>query len=133
MSVLYRETSWWYWLASDLLLIAGLGFALAIALSLIQIAHFSLREGSFAAFPVQVRLGYAAVLIGAAWAPIHWLYWLPACGTAAVVLFGYCLLARFLSLMPWNRRSPFSWTLVRRTFLTPPVRGNILHGLPAST
>jgi hypothetical protein len=40
------------------------------------------------------------------------------------------VLARFLSLMPWNRRQSFTLSLLWRTFLSPPVRGNILQGLP---
>ena len=137
MMILYKETSWWYWAATDLLLIIGLtgrpeAFYLAIALSFAQILHFSLRDGSFAAFPVQVRMVYAAILLILLWPPLNVLYWWPAIGTFALVAFGYCLLARFMSLMPWNRREPLTWRLVRRTFLSPPVRGNILQGLPAT-
>ena len=137
MMLLYKETSWWYWAATDLLLIVGLtgrpdAFYLAIALSLVQIVHFRLRDGSFAAFTVQVRLVYAAILLTFLWPPLNVLYWWPAIGTLALVAFGYCFLARSLSLMPWNRREPLSWPLVRRTFLSPPVRGNILQGLPAT-
>jgi hypothetical protein len=35
-----------------------------------------------------------------------------------------------LSLMPWNRKEPLSASLIKRTFLAPPVKGNILQGLP---
>lgn len=134
--ILHRETSWRYWAVSEVLLILGLAgwhpaFALAFALALVQIVHFRIREGSFAAFPVQVRVGYAAILLLALAPPLHWLFWLPAVGTLALLLFGYCFLARCLSLMPWNRRQPFNWQLAWRTFTTPPVRGSILQDLPA--
>jgi hypothetical protein len=137
MMILYKEVSWWYWAATDLLLLLGLSgrpeaFYLAIALTFVQILHFRLRDGGFSAFPVQVRLVYAAILLGLLWPPLNWLYWWPAIGTFALVAFGYCLLARFMSLMPWNRREPLTGSLVRRTFLSAPVRGNILQGLPST-
>jgi hypothetical protein len=134
--LLYREVSWWYWAVTTLLLFHGLagnseGFQLAIALSALQIVHFRLRENAFSAFPVQVRLAYTGMLIAFLWGPLNVLYWIPAIGTLAQVLFGYCTLARCLSLMPWNRSEPLSLGLLRRTFLSPPVRGSVLQGLPA--
>ncbi|MGH8456831.1 MAG: hypothetical protein ACRETE_07590 [Stenotrophobium sp.] len=134
--ILYKELSWWYWALTAMLLIVGLAgwfeaFHIAVALSAVQIVHFSLREGSFAAFPVQVRVVYTAILLAASWPPMNWLYWAPAIGTAAQVLFGYCFLARCLSLLPWNRREPICWRLVWRTFASPPVKGSVMQGLPA--
>jgi hypothetical protein len=136
--ILYRDFSWWYWAATDVLLFLGLagheqGFLLAIALSCVQIVHFRWRTGAFAAFPTQVRVAYAGLLVLALLPPLRWLYWIPAIGTLAQVLFGYCTLARCLSLMPWNRREPMSWRLVWRTFASRPVKGNIMQGLPAAT
>jgi hypothetical protein len=134
--LLYREVSWWYWAVTTALLFLGLagnpeGYWLAIGLSTLQIVHFRLREGRFAAFPVQVRLAYTAMLLLFLWGPLNVLYWIPAIGTLAQVLSGYCTLARCLSLLPWNRREPLSAGLLRRTFLSPPVKGNVLQGLPA--
>lgn len=136
--ILYREISWWYWAVTSVLLIAGLAgrfeaFQLAAGLSAFQIFHFRRREGSYAAFPVQVRIAYTAVLLLAMWGPLNWLFWVPAIGTPAQVLFGYCALARLLSLLPWNRRQPLSWQLALRTFVARPVKGNILQGLPANS
>lgn len=133
----FREICWWYWAVTSVLLFAGLAgrfeaFQLAAGLSAFQIIHFRLREGSFSAFPVQVRVAYTAMLLLALWEPMRWLFWAPAIGTPARVLFGYCTLARCMSLLPWNRREPLSWRLVRRTFFSPPVKGNILQGLPAT-
>jgi len=138
MMIEIDEISWWYWAATSVLLIAGLAghyeaFYLATALSGLQIAHFRLREDSFAAFPVQVRIAYTGLLLLALWPPLGWVFWIPAIGTPAQVLFGYCTLARCLSLLPWNRREFLSWRLVWRTFTAPPVKGNILQGLPGST
>lgn len=39
-------------------------------------------------------------------------------GTSARMLVGYCLLARTLSLMPWNRHEPISPELLRRTLFS---------------
>jgi hypothetical protein len=131
----YRRLSWWYWLITVAFLTAGVfgyaqGFLLAIALTLIQLIHFYLREGSATAFPVQVRLGYLLLLLIALPAPLQWIYWIPTIGTWAQILFGYCTMARMVSLLPWNREEAFSLALVKRTLLSPPVRGNVLQGLP---
>ncbi len=136
--ILYREFSWWYWAVTAVLLIVGLvdrseAFYLATGLSVVQVVHFRLREGSFSAFPVQVRLAYTAILLLALWSPMNWLFWWPAVGTLAQVMFGYCFLARCLSLLPWNCRDCLSWRLVWRTFSAPPMKGNIAQGLPATT
>jgi hypothetical protein len=61
---------------------------------------------------------------------LGWLYWVPTLGTFALVLFGYCLMARILSLLPGNRAELMSLDLIRRTFLTLPVPGDVHHGLP---
>ena len=74
---------------------------------------------------------YLGLLVLAQWPPFYWVYWLQLAGTTAMVLFSYCLLARVLSLMPWNRHEPFSLKFFVRTFFSAPVRGNILQGLPA--
>ncbi len=137
MMLMYREISWWYWAVITALLFLGLAghveaFWLATALGMIQVVHFRLRDGRYSAFPVQVRATYAAMLILSVWVPFDVLFWILAIGTLAQVLFGYCTLARCLSLMPWNRREPLSAALVLRTFLAAPVRGSVIQGLPAA-
>jgi len=62
--------------------------------------------------------------------PMRLIYWIPAIGTWAQLIFGYCAMARTVSLLPWNRKQPFSLGLLSETFLSRPVRGNILQGLP---
>jgi hypothetical protein len=131
-----QQTSWLYWAVTDALLIAAVlgwqdGFAVVIGLTAIQVVHFMLRERSASSFPVQVRVGYLALLLAGQWGPLYFIYFIQIIGTTAMVLFDYCPLARFLSLMPWNRREPFSMDLLKRTVFNPPVRGNILQGLPA--
>jgi hypothetical protein len=132
-----RSLSWWIWAITALCLAAGLmgfssGYYAAITISASQTVVFHFREGSLFAFPVQIRLAYTGLLIVCQVPSLGWLYWLPAVGTFALVLFGYCLMARVLSLLPGNRTGPMSLDLIRRTFLTPPVVGNVHHGLPAA-
>lgn len=131
----YRALSWWYWLATVGFLTAGvsgwpMGFLLAIGLTVFQLIHFSIRERSITAFPIQVRVGYLLLLLVAFPEKLHLIYWIPTIGTWAQILFGYCTMARLVSLLPWNRKEGFSFSLLKRTFLCPPVAGNILQGLP---
>ncbi|BAV34197.1 hypothetical protein SCL_1906 [Sulfuricaulis limicola] len=131
----YRHASWWYWLATVPLLIAGLSgrneaFYWAMGLTVVQWIHFALRDRNAVSFPVQVRMGYLGLLLLGQWEPLYFIYYIQLIGTSAMVLFGYCPLARFMSLMPWNRSEPFSRSLVMRTILAPPTRGSILQGLP---
>jgi hypothetical protein len=129
----YRTIAWWYWLVTVCLLTAGvagwpMGFQLAIGLTVFQLIHFVTRERSITAFPVQVRVGYLLLLLVAQAEPLQWIYWIPTIGTWVRVLCGYCTMARTVSLLPWNRKEAFSLSLLRRTFLSPPVRGSILQG-----
>jgi hypothetical protein len=129
----YRTIAWWYWLVTVCLLTAGvagwpMGFQLAIGLTVFQLIHFVIRERSITAFPVQVRVGYLLLLLVAQAEPLQWIYWIPTIGTWVRVLCGYCTMARTVSLLPWNRKEAFSLSLLRRTFLSPPVRGSILQG-----
>lgn len=131
----YRDISWWYWLVTACLLTVGVagypfGFALAIGLTLFQLAHFALRERSVTAFPLQVRFWYLVLLLVALPEPMQFVYWIPTVGTWAQVIFGYCTMARCVSLLPWNCEERFCGSLVLRTFLSRPVRGDIRQGLP---
>lgn len=131
----YRAISWWYWLVTVGFLTAGLagepkGFLLAIGLTVFQLMHFIMRERSLNAFPVQVRIGYLLLLLLALPNALQPIYWIPMIGTWAQVLFGYCAMARIVSLMPWNREEAFSFAIVKRTFFSAPVKGNIMQGLP---
>ncbi len=131
----YRRISWWYWLVTACLLTAGVsgygaGFVLAILLTFLQLVHFTVREGSVAAFPVQVRFWYLVLLVVVFPQPLQVIYWVPAIGTWAQVIFGYCAMARCVSLLPWNRTQPLSRELLLKTFLSRPVRSNVMQGLP---
>lgn len=128
----YRNRSlvWWYWLAADLLLVYGLlggtwGFFPVIALAGVQAVHVLLRERRVSAFPVLVRLAFLGLLLFGQWEYGYFMYFIQLAGTTAMVLVNYCPLARFLSLLPWNRNQPLTWQLMLLTFLTPPVKGSI--------
>jgi hypothetical protein len=123
--IMPQDWTWWVWLIMACLLLIGLvgfseAFLAALLLSSIQSVLFLARECAVKAFSVQLRLAYTLLLIVCFPPPIRWLYWLPALGTFALVVFGYCLMARVLSLLPWNRTEPITVDLLRRTFFSRP-------------
>jgi len=131
----YRYIGWWYWLVTVGFLTAGVlgwptGFHIAIGITLFQLIHFTIRERSITSFPIQVRLGYLLLLLVALLEQLQLIYWIPMVGTWAQVLFGYCAMARMVSLLPWNRTETFTYAFLKRTFFSAPVRGSILQGLP---
>ena len=133
----YKDVGWWYWLVTAGLLTFGLsgnqiGFAFAIGLTIIQLIHFVFRERNITAFPIQVRFWYLMLLLVAWSEPLQWIYWVPAIGTWAQVIFGYCTMARCVSLLPWNRSEQLSLDLLTKTFLSRPVRGSIKQGFEAT-
>lgn len=131
----YKDIGWRYLLVTACLLSAGLagytlGFVLAIWLTVVHLGHYIARERSVTTFPIQVRFWYLLLLIASYLDPLQLLFWIPTIGTWVRELFGYCTMARCVSLLPWNRSEAFSLSLVRQTFFSRPVRGNILQGLP---
>src|SRR5262245_9102316 len=120
-----QDLTWWVWLVIACLLVLGrVGSPQASLAALLLSSEppvvFPARERTAKAFSVQLRLAYTLLLIICFLPPIRWLYWLPALGTFALVVFGYCLMARALSLLPWNRTEPIAADLLRRTFLSRP-------------
>jgi len=133
----YRDIGWWYWLVTAALLSFGVignptGFMLAIVLTTIQLVHYVIRERSITAFPIQVRFWYLMLLLIAWFEPLQWIYWIPAIGTWAQIIFGYCTMARCVSLFSWNRNEQLSLDLVNKTFFSRPVRGSIKQGFSAT-
>ncbi len=129
----YRDIGWWYWLVTAGLLTSGVvgnptGFMLSIGLTVFQLIHFVFRKRSVTAFPVQVRFWYLMLLIIALPEPLQLIYWIPCIGTWAQIIFGYCTMARLVSLFPWNRSEQFSLALLKKTFFSRPVRGSIKQG-----
>ncbi|MBC8210513.1 MAG: hypothetical protein H8E21_05545 [Gammaproteobacteria bacterium] len=132
----YKDIGWWYWLVTAWLLtfaVSGIsiGFMLAIGLTIFQLIHFIIREQNYRAFPVQVRFWYLMLLIVALPQPLQWIFWIPTIGTWAQILFGYCTMARCVSLLAWNRKEKFTLALLRKTFFSRPVKGSIQQGFAA--
>ena len=126
-----------YWLATAVLLTIGLfgwplGLAAAIGLTAAQLVHFAYREPGIRTLTLQVRALYLALLLLGLWPPLAVLHVLQMVGVWVNVLFRYCVAARMVSLMPWNRRAPLSVRLVAWTFLSPPAAGSILERIPPS-
>jgi hypothetical protein len=125
-----RDKVWIYWAITSGLLIADvmgwpLGLSLAIALNVIQLGHFYFETKSVTSFPVQVRLAYLILLLVIMWPPLYWLLYFVILGTSAMVLFDYCFLARFMSLMPWNCKQRYNVSLFLKTFVSRPVEGSV--------
>jgi len=119
------EAAWWYWAATVPLVAMGVsgqpaGIHAAMALTVVQLAHFAVRDRSLTSFPVQVRAAYLGLLAMGLWPPMALIHWIQLMGTTAMVLADYCPLARMLSLLPWNRTEPLSPALIARTFLARP-------------
>jgi len=132
-----HDSGWRYWLITVFLLSAGLAgwrdcFLGAMVVVTINIIHIIVRDRAIFSFPIEVRCAYIVLLCLSLFLPMDWMYWLLATGTWAQVIFGYCTMARCLSLLPWNRTQALTWRFIWKTFISPPVRGNILQGLPAS-
>jgi len=123
-----------YWQLTTLLLVAHLAgwdgaLPLAVLLNIAQVNHFVILRGSLTTFDVQVRIAYLALLtLG----EIEVFGFMPALLLISLVvrlLTDYCILARTLALLPWNRGVPLSWPLVRWLALSPPAAGSIVSRL----
>ena len=126
LNVTPADPWWWIWIITTVCLVAGAmgtpaGYQLAILISAVQTAVQWIQQRSLKAPGVQVRFTYTICLLSYALLGMPWLFWIPAAGTAALLLVGYCLLARSLSLMPWNRSTPLSVPIIFRTFFSSPV------------
>jgi len=127
------DIGWWYWAASWFLIVAGMrewppAFDILVLLAGWQVLHYAVWEKSLTSFPVQVRLAFLIFVMIAL--QVKTLFWIPVIGLIARTTVNYCFLARCVSLFPWNRKEPFTWSLVRRTIFTPPVGGSIVENRP---
>ncbi len=123
--------AWWYMAATYAAIWAGVlvdpvWFYVAIASCFVQALHFGLEDKNFFSFSCQVRYVFAAILAAGFWEPLHWIYWIPLAGLTVRLTLNYCLLARLVSLLPWNRKQPFSAALFKRTIFSKPTNGCIL-------
>lgn len=120
-----------YWQLTLVLLTAHLagwpaGLPLVVALNAVQAVHFLAWHRSVRSLEVQVRWLYLSLLAAGAVLPGGTaLHAFMTAGLATRLSVEYCLAARLLLLMPWNRDAPFSAALLRATFLTPPAPGPV--------
>ncbi len=119
------DWTWWAWAVTAVLLIVGLsGFnpALITAMTITagQGIILLVRDRSPAAFSVQIRVAYLLLMLMSYPAPMRWFYWLLIMGTLGLIIFGYCLMARMLSLLPWNSQETYTLDRLRRTFFSAP-------------
>ena len=126
LALMPKEPTWWTWLLTVVLLATGLagfpaGFVAAIVLLFAQTLLFWRKAGDIRALNVQIRLSYTLLLTFSYVPQLRWFYWLIAIGTGALLIFGYCFVARTLSLLSWNRAEPLSYDLLRRTYLSVPA------------
>jgi protein-S-isoprenylcysteine O-methyltransferase Ste14 len=125
-----NDWTWWAWTITTALLIAGLlgyslGFVGAMVLTAGQGLILLVRDRSLSSSAVQMRGAYLALLMICYLPSMRWLYWLPTVGTFALIVFGYCLLARVLSLLPWNSDEAYTLDRLRRTFFSAPDLGRV--------
>lgn len=124
-----RALVWFLWFATWAGLMAGqfnpevyqyvVLFSVFHALLVLGLLNFRVM-----AFPAQVRLAYLLWVVVGTYVPnMTFLMYITTVGVAANLAFGYCLLARILYLLPWNREEPLSHCLVKRVFLAAPVKG----------
>jgi hypothetical protein len=88
--------------------IAGVPWALSAVLALCSLTtiYYAAMLRSVSAYRVQVRMGFMLIAGTALLPGMQWILWIPAVGTSAQVIVGYCPMARILDLMPWNRSEP---------------------------
>jgi hypothetical protein len=115
-----------YWQLTALLLAAHFagwapGVPLAIALTAWQVVHFGWVRGTPRTLDVQVRVAYTGLLMLGLVEPLWPIHVVQFVGVNALLVFDYCLLARVLVLMPWNRGEPLTTRLVRDALFTAPA------------
>jgi len=120
-----KDWTWWAWTITTVLLIMGLAgyspaFVAAMAVTAGQGIILLARDRSPAAFSVQLRAAYLLLMLISYPPLMRWLYWLPTVGNSALIVLGYCLLARVLALLPWNSREKYTLDRLRRTFFSAP-------------
>jgi hypothetical protein len=80
-----------------------------------------------------VQGGLAFLLLfaaGSRTSALAWLHTLQFVGVNAFLIADYCLLARRLVLLPWNRCAPLTPTLVRAVLTLPTGPGSVIERLP---
>jgi hypothetical protein len=135
----FLDVSWWHWLAT----VAVLGLYVTnwrpepliacIALCGLTAVGYEMRLGGWHPWPVQIRMGFLALLVIGTLPGMWWVYYSQLAGVTTMLAVGYCPMHRMLQLMPWNRRDPLTWSYVTTTFLTAPGAGGLFRYSPGIT
>ena len=131
----HSELSWRYWFATACLLTAvingyQIAFFLAIWLTLIQLMHFIIRENTITAYSVQLRFWYLLLLLLALLEPLHILAWSVFAATWIQLIFGYSMMERCVSLLPWNRKGKLTKKFILKTFIPHSLQSKIMQEPP---
>jgi hypothetical protein len=124
-----RRVVWCLWCITWLGLLAGLfdrtWYHDVVAFSAVHaFLVLALNRFQVMATAVQVRLGYALWVGMGTYAPHLTVFmYIATVGLVGNLFFNYCLMARLLHLLWWNREERFSFDLVMRVFFSPPVQG----------
>ena len=130
-----RDPSWWHWAATIPLLachLAGHAWAidLAVVLCAVMAGYYYARLRTVRPLPVQLRLAYLALLLVGMIPSMGWLHWVQLVGTTAMVICGYCLLGRLLSLLALNRAESLTWFFARQKLFGGPCVGGFVQWSP---
>lgn len=107
-----KSLDWWFWLATLMLITAALlgwapGYYGVVAVSAANLTFKAVQKVSLSAFAVQTRAVYLLLTLPGLWpAAGFWWYLALFVGTAMVVFFDRCTIARVLKHAPWNRNRP---------------------------
>ena len=130
----FGDPTWWSWIVMIALLVArfvagSVGPAIAALALCLAIAAIDIivRRGDIKAMSVQIRLGYAVLLLVGLVPGMQWMHAVQIAGTTARVLTGYCLLQRELLLFPFNRGGPLTRAFVRSILFAPPGPGGVFR------
>lgn len=126
-----KAPGWWQWVLTVPLLVAHLAgnvWAIPVASGLCAFAAavYFARLRHLHSYPVQIRVAYIFLLACGMVPGMEWIHWVQLIGTTVFVLVGYCLLARLLSLLPFNRLEPLTANLVWRIMWTNPSSGGLM-------
>lgn len=129
-----RDSTWWSWVIVIALLIAHFAtgnpgpIVAAIVLCLgLTCLDIVMRRSDIRTMAVQIRIGYALLLIVGLLPGMGWMHVVQLVGATARVITGYCLLHRELLMMPWNSNQPLTLTSVWRILTSRPGAGGLLY------
>ena len=133
-----KTAGWWYWLVTVVFLFIAVtgnksGLYAAITLCVIQTLHYLAIHRNPMAFTVQVRVAYLGLLLLSMVPGGQIILWVQLIGTTAMVTVNYCLLARVLSLMPWNRDSAVTMRVIISTLCAAPISGSVQEKVVGET